>query len=246
MPNPLSESRVLRVSSLSKQLVSTDRSFCLRVPHLEVEAGSVTVIIGRSGCGKSTLLDMLGLISVPTSAQEFAIFSPEKCWVEVAAASSACKEQLRRQALGYILQTGGLLPYLNVADNIALPLQLNKRHKLPVQELMERLGISDLRKQYPAQLSMGQRQRVAIARALVHRPSIVLADEPTGALDPETAGVVCRMLVNNARQSGAAVIIVTHDAELFRQDADRMYSFHLESCGKDVISTLYELKGAPA
>lgn len=234
---------ILRVSFLTKRFDGADRSFCLRVPDLEVEAGSVNIIIGRSGCGKSTLLDMLGLISAPTSCRNFAMRTDTGNWVHAAKASRATQEKLRRQVLGYILQTGGLLPYLNVFDNIALTIRLTGKSLKQATALMERLGIDSLRSLYPAQLSTGQRQRVAIARALAHNPRIILADEPTGALDPESARVVRDMLVENARESGAAVMIVTHDAELFQKGTDHIYGFDIKAQENEVTSVLTTMKG---
>lgn len=236
---PRSSSSVLSVRRLIKQFDGAERQFELRIPHLEVNAGSVNIVVGRSGCGKSTLLDMLGLISRPDSMRRFlvaadgrrisvgnTISAPESAW-------------LRRHALGYILQTGGLLPFLNVRDNVMLPCRLSGQgDQKRARELAARLGIDTLGSLYPAQLSTGQRQRVAIARALVHRPAIILADEPTGALDPESARIVKDMLLENARRDGTAVILVTHDAELFRHDADHVYGFQLVVQGTKVISTV--------
>ena len=243
MPDAIPASCVIRASFLKKKFDNADRSFCLQVPHLEAEAGSVNIIVGRSGCGKSTLLDMLGLISEPTSARDFAIRGADNDWIQIQNAPLQQKELLRRQTLGYVLQTGGLLPYLNVEDNIALPIQLAGKRKLRVDELMKRLEINSLRYHYPVQLSAGQRQRVAIARALIHQPRIILADEPTGALDPETARIVREILISNARANGATAIIVTQDAELFCNGADHIYRFHITAAGNEVTSVLQESKG---
>lgn len=243
MQTTLPASRILQASYLSKRFEGGDRNFCLRVPSLEIEAGSVNTIIGRSGCGKSTLLDMLGLISVPSSSREFSILPRGGRWVNLRKASHWRKARLRSKTLGYILQTGGLLPYLDVESNITLTLRLTGQPLKAAGELIERLEIASLRSHYPAQLSAGQRQRVAIARALVHRPDIILADEPTGALDPETARIVRDILVENARQSGAAVVIVTHDAELFLPSADRSYGFDISSTSNEVTSRLKPMQG---
>lgn len=243
MEKTLPTSGILHVADLCKRFSSADRSFCLRVPNMEVEAGSVNIVIGRSGCGKSTLLDLLGLISLPTSAGAFSVQPQVGSRVCVLGATRARKERLRRETIGYILQTGGLLPYLNVTDNIALTQRLRGSVDARVSELMQRLQIYDLGKQYPDRLSAGQRQRVAIARALANNPGIILADEPTGALDPESARVVRDMLVENAVESKAAVIIVTHDAELFRPVADYVYGFDISVQGNEVSSMLRKIKG---
>ncbi len=229
---------VLKVKNLVRCFESSDRSFTLRVPDFRVKAGSVNIVIGRSGCGKSTLLDMLGLISYATEAEEFCIRNEQERWVDIQQASRTELEALRRHRIGYILQTGGLLSFLTVMENIKLPLQLtDKRHK-NIAELMECLGISSLKNTYPAKLSTGQRQRVAIARALAASPNIILADEPTGALDPITAVSVRDLLLRCAVEQGAAVLIVTHDAELFRTSADHVYGFDIQERGNTVVSTL--------
>lgn len=236
-----STSIVLTARRLVKQFDGDERQFELQVPHLEVRVGSVNIIIGRSGCGKSTLLDMLGLISRPDSMKQFCIAAQGRNFQVGSAISAPEAEWLRRHALGYILQTGGLLPFLTVRENVMLACRLSGQGDAErAAELSVRLGIDSLASLYPAQLSTGQRQRVAIARALVHRPSLILADEPTGALDPESARTVKDMLLENARREGAAVIIVTHDAELFRRDADRVYGFRLKVQGKRVISMLQQ------
>lgn len=234
----LSASTVLTARELSRLYAGSERSFRLLVPELNVDAGSVNIIIGRSGCGKSTLLDMLGIISRPDSALSYRIRRNPCQWFDALHATAREAEHLRRTQLGYILQTGGLLPFLNVEDNVSLPRWLCGSPRDGIRELMERLEIAGLSRQYPAQLSTGQRQRIAIARALAAGPRIVLADEPTGALDPESAGIVREMLLESARERNVAVLIVTHDAELFRNAADRIYGFDIRVEGTCVTSTL--------
>ena len=230
---------LLTLSNLRKRFESTERQFELHVPRLDVAPGSVSVIIGRSGCGKSTLLDILGLISTPTAVDAFSIRCGDKTVQLSPAPSPALAQQLRSRALGYILQTGGLLPFLTVQENILLTGQLRGANTAQAaQQLMQRLEIAPLARLYPAALSAGQRQRVAIARALAHRPAIILADEPTGALDPESGRIVKEMLYENARLSGAAVLVVTHDAELFRSGADCILGFDISVEGTLVRSTL--------
>lgn len=237
---------VLQVSGLQKSFCNPERSFTLRVSRMEIKAGSVNVIIGRSGCGKSTLLDILGLISTPDSCDALVFRNSSGFWVDSQKESRSGREELRRTSLGYILQTGGLLPFLSVRDNIELPVRLSgkSRKKGWIPHLMERLEITALAKSYPHQLSVGQRQRVAIARSLSHTPNIILADEPTGALDPETALSVKNLLLENARENNVATIIVTHDTELFCHDAEYLFGFHLEATEDSVISDLMEMEGS--
>ncbi len=231
-------SEVLKAKNLERHFEGTDRSFTLRVPQFSVTAGSVNIVIGRSGCGKSTLLDMLGLISVADAADEFQIRSGDGKWVDICHANTAQMESLRRHELGYILQTGGLLSFLKVIENVRLPMQSNGKAGVDVDKLMKWLGIDTLRNAYPSKLSTGQRQRVAIARALAGSPGIILADEPTGALDPVTAVNVRDLLIRCAKEQGAAVLIVTHDAELFRPAADYVFGFDICEQGNNVVSTL--------
>lgn len=241
----LPESAVLVARNLCKGFAGVDREFRLLVPELDIEAGSVNIVVGRSGCGKSTLLDMLGLISRPAAVSILSLRNAEGEWNHRPYEQRPVAEELRRNVLGYVLQTGGLLPFLKVRDNICLPLRLNHMaDESEVLELSKKLGIADLLNVYPMQLSTGQRQRVAIARALVHRPRIILADEPTGALDPHAAEAVRNLLVDEARQRGAATIIVTHDAELFRRSADAFFGFEMREQGIQVTSVLRKEGGA--
>lgn len=151
--------------------------------------------------------------------------------------------RIRGTTIGYVLQHGGLIPALTVADNISLPLRLRgacvDRDYLRI--LAEMLGIADQLRKKPAKLSGGQLQRVAIARALLPRPSLVLADEPTGQLDGITAEGVRNLLVGISKEQGAALLVVTHDPLLFQRDATRRFGFHLVETGPGgVFSKLIE------
>lgn len=185
---------------------------------------------------------MLGLIARPDSCASFLFRMDGERTVEAGGSSEGDRERLRSEALGYVLQSGGLLPFLNVYDNIVLPVRLQHRQidEKAVMNLCRRLEIDPLVSLSPAQLSAGQRQRAAVARALAHDPSLVLADEPTGALDPESAGIVRDMMLENARLRQTAAVIVTHDAELFAGVADRVWGFDVVGRGREVVSTLIE------
>ncbi|MBL8835438.1 MAG: ATP-binding cassette domain-containing protein [Alphaproteobacteria bacterium] len=192
-------------------------AFAVRIEKLDLAAGGAYAAAGPSGCGKSTLLDILALALRPDRAERF-VLEPAggREAIDIAAAwadgSDAILGRIRRRHIGYVLQTGGLLPFVTVADNIALPARLNARSdRARLIALAERLGIVDQLAKYPADLSVGQRQRAAIARALIHRPSIVLADEPTAALDPEAAEIVMTLLVEQTRRDGATLVVATHD-----------------------------------
>ncbi|MCF8160527.1 MAG: ABC transporter ATP-binding protein [Polaromonas sp.] len=172
---------------------------------LRVAPGEFVAIVGESGVGKSTLLNcMAGLDSwdsgtVLLDGQDLGKLSDEQL------------ARLRREKTGFVFQAFHVLPHLSVAQNVALPLMLLGQHDdARVQAMLEAVGLDGLGERLPQQLSGGQLQRVAIARALVHRPMLLLADEPTGNLDPGTAARVMDALVTQTRQHGAAMVLVTH------------------------------------
>jgi putative ABC transport system ATP-binding protein len=199
--------------------------FSLQIPEFQCFAGEFISIVGPSGCGKSTLLDTLGLVLRPHLSDEF-LFSPgdKQSFSTLHREPESMLAGLRRRYFGYVLQSGGLIPSLTVEQNIRTTLDFSgARHDATrLRLLLESLGIAELLRRRPAQLSGGQRQRVAIARALAHGPSMILADEPTAAVDLSLAGEVCSALRNQAKQCGAAVVMVTHNTDLAREYSDRM------------------------
>ena len=183
---------------------------------LRVEPGEFVAIIGESGVGKSTLLNcMAGLDtwnsgSVVLDGQDLSQLSDEQL------------AHLRRAKTGFVFQAFHVLPHLSVAQNVALPLMLLGRHDTArVQAMLDAVGLDGLGERLPQQLSGGQLQRVAIARALIHAPKLLLADEPTGNLDPRTAERVMDALIGQMRLSGAAMVLVTHSVAA-SQRADRV------------------------
>lgn len=182
---------------------------------VDLAPGEIVALLGESGSGKSTLLNCLaGLDEADTGSIVLAGQDLRKMGDEARSA-------LRREALGFIFQAFHLLPHLSVADNVALPLRLLRlRDDGRVMQMLEAVNLAALASRMPRQLSGGQLQRVAIARALVHRPRLVLADEPTGNLDARHAAEVLALLRRCTQEAGAACLLVTH-SEVAAQSADR-------------------------
>ena len=205
--------------------------FELSVESFDIFKGDFVAIVGQSGCGKSTLLDMLGLVLKPSSANNFSIQSRDgekEYHIEDAGEQELAK--IRKNYIGYVLQTGGLLPFLSVSENIALPCVLNKQlnYQAHIHDIVKRLQIENQVDKKPQFLSGGQRQRVAIARALAHKPSIVLADEPTAAVDKDTAEDIITEFKTLTEEIGVTLIMVTHDTNLVAGTANRFFGFELE------------------
>jgi putative ABC transport system ATP-binding protein len=172
---------------------------------LRVEPGEFVAIVGESGVGKSSLLNCLAALD------DWSEGSIHHNGVDLGTLGETQRAHWRREHLGFVFQAFHVLPHLDVAQNVGLPLLLLGRPDAArVREMLEAVGLGELGTRLPAELSGGQLQRVAIARALVHRPGLLLADEPTGNLDPTTAAQVMGVLEQQARESGAALVLVTH------------------------------------
>lgn len=215
---------ILSIRNLNKvRPLDGGMGYRLVVPALDVRAGEKVLITGPSGSGKSTFLDLLGMVLQPDGAEQF-LFTPETVAaggnarpLDIASAwKSGRLEELAlwRRSVGYVLQTGGLLPFLTVRENIETPRRLlGLQSNDSVVALAEKLGIALLLHKHPAQLSVGERQRAAIARALAAEPALVLADEPTAALDPLNAEAVLGMFSNMVSELGVTLVLVTHAPE---------------------------------
>ncbi|HEV2891545.1 MAG TPA: ABC transporter ATP-binding protein [Frankiaceae bacterium] len=181
----------------------------LREVSLAVEAGELVAVMGPSGSGKSTLLHLAGGLDSPTTGRVVVEGT------DLGSLSQAALARLRRRAVGYVFQDFNLIPALTAVENVALPRELDgepwRAARRQAEQALEEVGIADLAQRFPDDMSGGQQQRVAIARALVGERRLVLADEPTGALDSETGESVLRLL--RARcDAGAAGVLVTHEA----------------------------------
>jgi putative ABC transport system ATP-binding protein len=210
----------LVVSQVSKAFQEGGRTReVLRAASFEVGAGELVALLGRSGSGKSTLLNLIAGIDRPSSGT-IAIDGRE-----ISSMGERERTIFRRTRVGFVFQFFNLIPTLTVEENVRLPIELAggapARARAEARRLLEAVALGDRGGEFPDHLSGGEQQRVAIARALVHAPAVVLADEPTGALDAETGRLVLGLLVDLARGRRTTVILVTHSDEVARA-ADRV------------------------
>jgi len=184
----------------------------LRDVSLTADEGTMVAVMGPSGSGKSTLLTIAGTLEEPTSGEVLIAGQ------SVRNMSRSAKAGLRRRMIGYVFQDFNLLPGLTAAENVSLPLELDglsaRKARVIGLRALDRLGLGERATHYPDQLSGGERQRVAIARAMVGDRKLLLADEPSGALDSVNAQAVMRLLHEACKQDGMAAVVVTHDAQL--------------------------------
>ncbi|MFV3404803.1 ATP-binding cassette domain-containing protein [Pseudomonas sp. NY15463] len=207
---------MIRLNAVRKTRGQGAQRYSLMIDRLELAVGERVALVGPSGCGKSTLLDLLALVLAPDAAEGFALGDQDIAglWRQRALDRLAA---LRSRRLGYVLQAGGLLGYLDVRSNIRLPRQLlGLGDDGSVERLAQALDVHDQLGKKPAALSLGQRQRVSCARALAHAPALLLADEPTAALDPVNAERVMQLLLREAEQRQVTCVVATHDEQLAR------------------------------
>ncbi|GIZ53609.1 ABC transporter ATP-binding protein [Noviherbaspirillum aridicola] len=172
--------------------------------NYRLEEGEYVAVMGESGVGKSTLLNLIAGLDTPDAGQILVD------GVDIAALDDDAATLLRREKFGFVFQAFHILPHLTLLQNVALPLLLRREPDTRARQMLEAVGLGARAHDYPRQLSGGELQRVAIARALAHRPRLILADEPTGNLDPDTAREVLQLLRGEIKDNGAAAIMVTH------------------------------------
>ncbi|PNA02306.1 MULTISPECIES: ABC transporter ATP-binding protein [unclassified Pseudomonas] len=208
---------MIRLDSVRKTRGQSAQRYSLEIDRLHLAAGERVALVGPSGCGKSTLLDLLALVLAPDAAQGFALGGEDVAGLWRARQLDRLASW-RSRHLGYVLQAGGLLGFLDVRGNIRLPRQLlGLGDDGSVERLAEALDVHDQLGKKPATLSIGQRQRVSCARALAHGPTLLLADEPTAALDPVNAERVMQLLLREAEARQVTCVVATHDEALARQ-----------------------------
>lgn len=211
---------MLLIEHLRKTYRGIQQRSVLHDVSLDVAAGEYVCIMGESGAGKSTLLNLIAGLDTPDAGRIVLDGA------DLAALDDAARTRLRRAKLGFVFQAFHLLPHLDVERNVALPLALNgvagREAQSRVDEMLAAVGLEGRGRSAPSELSGGEMQRVAVARALVHKPSLVLADEPTGNLDAESAAEILELLRAQLKRDGAAGILVTHSS-IAAATTDRLY-----------------------
>jgi putative ABC transport system ATP-binding protein len=201
------------------ELVAVEKRFgntpILNGVNLRIEAGKSAALVGESGSGKSTLLNIIA------GLEPFNAGSVIVAGIDLSRANASLKSQLRSLHLGFVFQAFHLMPHLSALQNVMLPLLLQQKpeasSKAAALITLESLGLASRADALPSKLSGGEQQRVALARAIVHKPSLVLADEPTGNLDPRNAEIALALLLASVKDSGAALLLVTHSDKVAAQ-----------------------------
>lgn len=213
---------ILKTEALVKQYgEGENKVMALDNVSMEIRRGEFVAVTGESGSGKTTLLNVIGSLDTPTSGKVF--FDGD----EITGKSDNALSSYRRRSIGFIFQNYNLIPVLNIEENIVLPLNLDSTEPdmAYLEELLELTGLKDKRRSFPHELSGGQQQRAAFARALVHKPELILADEPTGNLDSKNSREIISILKSSIKKYAQTLILITHDLSIAAQ-ADRI--FHMQ------------------
>ena len=213
------ETPVVQVKNLSKTYGMAGRRPALDHVDLSVWSGEFLGIVGPSGSGKSSLLHILGCLDEPSSGQ-VRVGDHDLTY-----ADEVERDEIRKRMIGFVFQHFHLLPHLTLADNVALPLSYDgvgpQERAQRARECLDRVRLADRAGSYPGELSGGEQQRVALARAMIHHPALILADEPTGALDCETSEVIMSLL-QEMQKTGVTIIVISHDLALTERYATRI------------------------
>jgi putative ABC transport system ATP-binding protein len=219
--DPATDTPIVRAQAVEKRYGEGEGAFtALHEVSLTIPRGRMVALLGPSGSGKSTLLNLLGAVDRPTRG------TIRIGGQDLSRRSDGELALFRRRRLGFVFQSFHLLPSLTVFDNVAVPFTLDRQltgeRRRQIAELLKRLGVADKSSRYPDELSGGQQQRVALARAVIHRPDLVLADEPTGNLDAATGRVILDLLAELQREFGVTVVMATHSDEAAGRCDDRI------------------------
>lgn len=228
---------MIQIEGMAIMRGDAQHGFRVALPSLTLEKGEIGALTGLSGCGKSTLLEMIGLILRPDELTHFQLGDDLIITQAVLSNEQARLASLRAEKLGFMLQSGGLLPFLTVMQNIQLPRKMLglTPHSAWLDHAIDHLQLRPLLSRLPRQLSIGERQRAAFIRAIAHEPALLLADEPTAALDPHNAQALYALIVEMVKQLDISALVVSHDWSLVERFGFSHYHAQLQGGGSVFI-----------
>lgn len=228
---------MIQIEGLAITRGDPQHGFRVALPTLSLAKGEIGALTGLSGCGKSTLLEMIGLILRPDELHHFQLDNNLTITRTVLRHEQNKLSALRAEKLGFMLQNGGLLPFLTVMQNIQLPRKMLglTPHSPWLDHAIDHLQLRPLLNRLPRQLSIGERQRAAFIRAIAHEPALLLADEPTAALDPHNAQALYALIVEMVKQLNISALVVSHDWSLVERFGFSHYHAQLEGDGSVFI-----------